>query len=114
MSGFFTAPTIWQGAFKSESLGGVDVGVQQGVLKGKGTVRATVTDVLNTFHFAGTNNSTGQTVKVNGGWESRQFRINFNYRFGSNQVKAARNRKAGSEEEDKRTQGGGGIGVGGN
>ena len=114
MSGFYTAPSIWQGAFKSKALGGVDVGIQQGLLKGKGTVKATVTDVLNTFHFAGTNNSTGQTVKVDGGWESRQFRINFSYRFGSNQVKAARNRKAGSEDEDKRTQGGGGIGVGGN
>ncbi len=114
MSGFYSAPSIWQGAFKSKGLGGVDVGVQQTVLKGKGTVKATVTDVLNTFHFAGTNNSTGQTLKVDGGWESRQFRINFSYRFGSNTVKAARNRKAGSEDEDKRTQGGGGIGVGGN
>jgi hypothetical protein len=112
MSGFYTAPTIWQGAFKSKALGSIDLGIQQGVLKGKGTVKATVTDVLHTFHFAGTNNSTGQTVKVNGGWESRQFRINFSYRFGSNQVKAARNRKAGTEDEDKRTQGGGGLGVG--
>ena len=114
MSGFFTAPTVWQGAFKSKSLGGIDMGIQQGVLKGKGTIKATVTDVLNTFHFSGTNNSTGQTVKVNGGWESRQFRINFNYRFGSNQVKAARNRKLSTEDEDKRTQGGGGLSPGGN
>lgn len=114
MSGFFTAPSIWQGAFKSKSLGGVDVGIQQGVLKGKGTVKATVTDVFNTFHFAGTNTSTGQTVNVDGGWESQQFRINFSYRFGSNQVKASRSRKAGSEDEDKRTQGGGGLSPGGN
>jgi iron complex outermembrane receptor protein len=110
MSGFYTAPSIWQGAFKSKALGGLDMGIQQSVLKGKGTVKATVTDVFNTLHFAGTNNSTGQTVRVNGGWESRQFRINFNYRFGSNQVKAARQRKLSTEEEEKRTQGGGGLG----
>jgi hypothetical protein len=113
MSGFYTAPQIWQGAFKSNSLGSVDLGVQQAVLKGKGTIKATVTDVLHTLKFTGTNTTTGQTVKVSGGWESRQFRINFNYRFGSNQVKAARNRKSSTEEEEKRTQGGGGLGPGG-
>lgn len=112
MSGWYTAPSIWQGAFKSKGLGGVDMGMQQVVLKGKGTIKATVTDVFKTMKWAGTNNTTGQTVKVNGGWESRQFRINFSYRFGSNQVKAARNRKSASEDEEKRTQGGGGIGVG--
>jgi regulation of enolase protein 1 (concanavalin A-like superfamily) len=114
MSGFYTAPSIWQGAFKAHALGSVDMGIQQGVLKGKGTIKATVTDVLNTLHFSGINNTTGQTVKVSGGWESRQFRINFNYRFGSNQVKAARNRKLSVEEEQKRTQGGGGLSPGGN
>jgi iron complex outermembrane recepter protein len=114
MSGFYTAPSIWQGAFETNALGSIDLGVQQTVLKGKGTIKATVTDVLNTFHFSATNNSTGQAVKVNGGWESRQFRINFNYRFGSNQVKAARNRKLSTEEEEKRTQGGGGLSPGGN
>jgi len=110
MSGFYTAPSIWQGAFKSKGLGSIDMGIQQNILKGKGTVKATVTDVFNTLHFAGTNNSTGQTIKVDGGWESRQFRVNFNYRFGRNQVKAARQRKLGTEEENQRTQGGGGIG----
>jgi hypothetical protein len=114
MTGFYTAPSVWQGAFKSKALGSIDLGVQQGILKGKGTIKASVTDVLNTLHFSGTNNTTGQTVRVNGGWESRQFRINFNYRFGSNQVKAARNRKAATEDEEKRSQNGGGLSPGGN
>ena len=114
MSGFYTAPSIWQGAFKANALGSIDLGIQQGILKGKGTIKATVTDVLNTLHFSGTNNTTGQSVRVSGGWESRQFRINFNYRFGSNQVKAARNRKLSAEDEEKRTQGGGGLSPGGN
>ena len=49
-------------------------------------------------------------VKENGGWESRQFKINFNYRFGNNKVKQARQHKSSIEEENKRTQGGGGFG----
>jgi hypothetical protein len=41
-------------------------------------------------------------MRVGGGWESRQFRLNFSYRFGNNEVKAARQRKGGLEEEEKR------------
>ena len=36
--------------------------------------------------------------------ESRQFKLNFNYRFGNNKVKAARQRTSGAEEELKRVQ----------
>jgi hypothetical protein len=49
---------------------------------------------------------------VNGGWESRQFRINFNYRFGNSKVKQSRQHKSSIEEENQRTQGGGGLGGG--
>jgi hypothetical protein len=45
-------------------------------------------------------------------WESRQAKLNFVYRFGSSQIKAARNRNTGAEEETKRTQGGAGLNVG--
>lgn len=112
VSGFFTGPSVWQGAFETNPLGSLDVGLQQVLFKGKITAKATVTDVLNTFHFTATNKTTGQDVRVNGGWESRQFRLNLNYRFGSNQVKQARQRKTSIEEESQRTQGGGGLGGG--
>lgn len=112
LSGFYTAPSIWQGAFKTKALGSLDAGLQQGLFKGKATVKATFTDVFKTLRFYSTNNTTGQLVKANGIWEGQQFRINFNYRFGSNQVKAARQRQTSIEDENKRTQGGGGIGVG--
>lgn len=112
LSGFYTAPSIWQGAFKTKQLGSLDMGLQQAVLKGKGTVKASVSDVLNTFHWSATNNTTGQIVKANGGWESRQLKLNFNYRFGNNKVKQARQRKTSIEEENQRTQGGGGLGGG--
>ena len=110
LSGFYTAPSIWQGAFKTKQLGSLDVGLQQVVFKGKGTVKASVSDVLHTFHWSATNNTTGQTVKVNGGWDSRQFKLNFNYRFGNNKIKQARQRKTSIEEESQRSQGGGGLG----
>jgi hypothetical protein len=86
------------------------VGLQQGLLKGKATLKASVTDVFRTMPWRATNNTTGQTVRASGMWETRQLRLNLNYRFGSNQVKQARQRKTSIDEENKRTQGGGGIG----
>jgi iron complex outermembrane recepter protein len=46
---------------------------------------------------------------VNGGNESRQLRLSLVYRFGSAQVKNARQHKSGAEEESQRvgSQGGG-------
>ena len=42
--------------------------------------------------------------------KARQFKVNFTYRFGNNQVKASRNRKTGTDDESKRVGGGGGGG----
>lgn len=109
LSGWYNSPSIWQGTFKSKEMWSIDAGVQQQVLKGKATIKATVTDIFKSMKWAGTSNFAGQYLRVNGGWESRQFRINFTYRFGSNQVKAQRQRNTGSDDENKRvgSQGGG-------
>ncbi|RFM29847.1 TonB-dependent receptor [Deminuibacter soli] len=113
ISGFYSSPSIWQGTFKSKQMWSVDAGVQQQVLKGKGTIKATVSDVFLTMRWAATSDYAGQHIRANGGWESRLLKLNFTYRFGSNQVKAARQRKTAADEESKRVNGGGG-GIGNN
>jgi len=110
VSGFYNAPTIWQGTFKSNALWSIDGGVQKTILKGKGSLKTSVSDIFKTLKWKGTSDFAGQTTIASGNFESRQFKINFSYRFGSNQVKAARNRKDASEEEKNRTQSSGGIG----
>ena len=45
------------------------------------------------------NNFGGNTINANGSWESRTVRLSVSYRFGNNQVNAARNRKTGIESE---------------
>ena len=110
LSGYYTSPSVWQGAFKTNALGGLDVGLQQVILKGKGNLKATITDIFRTYPWSATNKTTGQTLNVNGSYESRQFRLNFSYRFGSNMVKQARQRKTSIEDESKRTESSGGIG----
>jgi iron complex outermembrane recepter protein len=108
LSGFYTSPSIWQGTFESIAMGGLDLGAQKTVLKGKGTLKATFSDIFRTMRWSGTSNFAGQFMRASGTWESQQFRMNFSYRFGNSQVKAARQRKNAIEEESRRTQGGGG------
>lgn len=109
LSGFYSSPSIWQGTFKSSSIWSVDGGIQQSMFKGKATAKATVTDIFQTLRWSGTSNFAGQYMHVHGGNESRQFRLSFIYRFGSSQVKTARQRKTGADEENQRvgSQGGG-------
>jgi len=102
LSGFYNAPTVMMGTFKMRSMWNIDAGLQKQVLGGKGTVRATVTDVFHTLKFRGTSDFAGQMTKTNFNFESRQFKINFVYRFGNSQVKAARQRSTGAEDETKR------------
>lgn len=110
LSGFYASPTIWGGTFKSKALWSTDGGLQKTILKGKGNIKASLTDIFFTLKWHGESNFAGQKTIVSGNQESRQLRLNFTYRFGSNQVKAARNRNSGAEDEKKRTEGGGGIG----
>ena len=114
LSGFYNAPTLYQGAFKMKSMFGIDAGMQKNIMKGQGTVRASVSDVFRTLRFKGTVDFAGQHSKVHGRWESQQFKLSFNFRFGNSQVKAAKQRSGGAEDENKRigSGGGGGIGIG--
>lgn len=111
VSGVYNSPSIWQGTFKSKALYFIDGGIQKTIFKGKGTMKASVSDIFKTLNWKGSSNFAGQLTVASGNFESRQLKLNLTYRFGSNQVKAARQRKDASEEEKKRTQAGGGIGI---
>jgi iron complex outermembrane recepter protein len=112
LSGFYNSPTVWQGTFKSKALWSLDAGISKPVFKNKGTVKASFTDMFRSLQFKGNADFAGQTTRFSGYGDSRQFKINFTYRFGSMQVKAARNRSSATEDESKRTQGGSGMGIG--
>ena len=111
LSGWYNTPAIWQGVFKSKSMWSVDGGMQKTIFKGKGNLKVSVSDIFFSMKWSGESNFAGQLTKANGNFESRQLRTSLTWRFGSNTVKGARQRKDASEEEKKRTEGGGGIGV---
>ena len=112
LGGWYSSPSIWQGTFKSKEMWSLDAGVQKAMMKGKGNLKVSVSDIFQTMRWGGTSNFAGQYLNSNGGWESRVLKVNFTYRFGNTQVRAARQRKTGLEDESQRVGGDGGQGAG--
>jgi iron complex outermembrane receptor protein len=72
------------------------------VLNERGSLVLTVSDPFNSQQWRGISQFGGLYMDASGGYESRQVRINFTYTFGNKQVKAARQRKTGLEDEKGR------------
>ncbi|GAB2583189.1 TonB-dependent receptor domain-containing protein [Spirosoma areae] len=102
LSGYYTSPSIWGGTFKNRRYWGTNVGVQRKILTDRGSLVMTVTDPFNRQQWRGISQFGGLYMDASGGYESRQIRVNFTYAFGSSQVKAARQRKTGLEDEKGR------------
>jgi iron complex outermembrane recepter protein len=102
MSGWFNGPSIWAATWKTRPQGGVDVGLQKLLFQKKATIKISATDIFHTAPWKATSDFGGLYIKAGGSWESQTFRVNFSYRFGSNQIKSSRDRKTGLESESKR------------
>lgn len=102
-SGFYTSPSIWRGTYANRRFWGMDLGVQKRLWKEKATLKVTFSDVFHSMQWQGISRFSGLTIDASGGWESQQIRVNLNYNFGNQQVKAARRRSSGLEEESNRT-----------
>ncbi|MFD2574592.1 TonB-dependent receptor domain-containing protein [Spirosoma soli] len=102
LSGFYNSPSVWGGTFLNQRFWGMDLGLQRKVLNERGTLKLTLTDVFHSMQWHGISQFGGLYMDASGGYESRQIRVNFTYNFGNNQVKAARQRKTGLEDESLR------------
>jgi iron complex outermembrane recepter protein len=70
-------------------------------------LRLRVGDLLGTSRWKGENIFTpGLKMAASGRWESQTVTLNLSYRFGSNEVKASRQRKTGLEDEKNRVKSG--------
>ena len=102
LTGFYYAPTLMMGMLKTKGMWSTDAGIQKKIWNGKGNIKASVSDIFHSLKFRGTTDFSGQQTTNNVRFESRMFKLNFTYRFGSSQVKAARQRSTGTDEENKR------------
>ncbi len=105
LSGWYNSAAFW-GTLRSQQQGAMDFGIQKKVLHDKGELRLRCGDILRTAGWRGENLFTpGLRMIASGTWESRTVTLNFSYRFGSNDIKGARQRKTGLEDEKNRVKG---------
>lgn len=102
VSGFYSSPSIWGGTYVSRPIGNLDLGLQKKLFSDRGNLKLTVSDIFFTQQWGGVSQFGGLKMIAGGGWESRQVRLNFSYNFGSSQIKTARQRRTGLEDEKGR------------
>lgn len=104
ISGWYSSPSVWGGTYETRSLGSLDAAVQKKFFKDQLNLRVAVSDIFFTSPWQGDTRFGNVFIRGNGGWESRQFRVNLSYNFGSKEVKSARKRNTGIDDENKRIE----------
>lgn len=102
LSGWYLTPSVWGGTFEMDGMGSLDAGLQKKFLEGNATLKFSVSDILHTQDWSGISRFGGLRMDAHGSQDSRRFRVNLTYRFGNQQVKNARRRATGLEDETKR------------
>jgi hypothetical protein len=102
LSGWYNSPSIWGALYESQSMWSMDAGIQKDLWDGRANVKLSVSDIFRTAFWRADQQFGGLSINGSGGWESRQFRVNFSYLLGNDQVKATRKRKTGLEDEKSR------------
>lgn len=102
VSGWFSSPSVWGGTYRTKSLGSLDLAIQKQFLNKKLNARLAFSDVLFTSPWRANAIFPNLIINGDGGNDSRQVRFNLSYNFGSEQVKKARSRSTGLEDEKNR------------
>lgn len=102
VSGWYSSPSIWGGTYQTRSLGSLNLAIQKKFFDDKMTLRLAFNDILYTSPWRGDTEFGALVINGDGGNDSRQIRFNLSYNFGRNEIKKARSRKTGAEDEQNR------------
>ena len=119
MQHIFTLPKDWsaeisgwgnvgglEGNFVNRKQGVMDIGFSKKVFKGDGKIKISLSDVFKTAQWSAYTDLGKLHMDMSGTWEGQRLGVNFNYRFGNKNVKGARDRKSGLEDEKNRAKSG--------
>jgi len=91
-----------EGTWQHKTMGSMDIGLQKLFLQKKATVKLSVTSITGAPRFRATSNYGGTNLNITQYGEAQTIRLNFSYRFGSSNIKAASQHKTGLENESSR------------
>lgn len=103
LSGWYNSP--YRRIDYNSAMGMLDAGVQKKFLKDNASLKIVFSDVLNTARGGHHSEYAGIATNLRFKFEGRLLRVTFNYRFGSKEIKEARSRRSGSEDELRRIRG---------
>jgi len=103
LSGWYSGPGIWGGTFQNDPMWSLDAGMKKTFWNDKAALRLSIGDIFWASQWKGVSQFGGLYMTATGGWESRQFRVNFSYSFGNENVKG-RDRKTGSDDITNRVK----------
>lgn len=101
LSGNYQSPLEY-GVLKIEAQYGLDLGLSKSFLNKKANIKLGLTDIFNTRDQKISSAYEGLTYNLEQKHETRVGRITFTYRFGKNEIKPARRRSTGVEDEQRR------------
>jgi len=106
ISGWYNSPSVWGGTFETDAMWSMDAGLQKKLLHDKATLKVSLSDLFKTNEWNAESFFGPLYMRGGGGWDSRRLRVNLTYNFGNQQVKGARRRTTGLEDEKGRIKSG--------
>ncbi len=104
-SGFYQSKQVY-GTILIDPQYGIDLGINKSFMDKKLSIKLAANDLFKMQKSVITSALSSQNYVVNERWESQVFRLTCTYRFGSNDIKAARQRSGSSESEGRRVKSG--------
>lgn len=99
--GYYNSPFIF-GIFRGYSQYNLNLGLQKMFLNKNATVKVSYNNILRNESYRGAAEFENLNMKIFNTWQFRTVNLSFSYKFGSASIKAARERKTGTSDEQNR------------
>ena len=106
LSGWFRTAGI-EGVFEAGSVGGLNVGFSQQIIKGKGTIRLSVRDILWSQGFNAISRYGTVDARISEKGDSRVVNLGFNFRFNKGKMNGGPKRRSNSSNDEQNRVGAG-------
>ncbi|SKC96967.1 Outer membrane receptor proteins, mostly Fe transport [Chitinophaga ginsengisegetis] len=99
--GYYNSPFIF-GIFRGYAQYNLNLGVQKMFLNKNATVKLSYNNILRNESYRGAAEFANLNMSIFNTWQFRTVNLSFSYKFGSATIKAARERKTGTSDEQNR------------
>ncbi|ASZ11522.1 TonB-dependent receptor family protein [Chitinophaga pendula] len=101
LTSYYNTPMV-NGQSRMVSIFSINVGIQKSIFDGQGRLRLYFQDPLNQQRWDSYIDQGNTKIRWVNRWENRRVSLSFNWKFGNKQVKNARVRTGGGEQERRR------------